>query len=390
MGRPNDRDIRCPMTWTQRRYFVPGDAITDVHNNIAIALHNAQVRTREAADRLRQEGEYLVTDPWPTLTRYGTYAESAARDAWDAIRDTHDLAIRTWNCVKTLYDSPCDDKWTVGVETFLPAAGSALWLFLTPSPSEIVEEYLSPRTLRSERKGASGNDGVRRKKGRSGRVRRSWLRIPDVDKLIADVIPGATAVRGRLATAPDRWTFKAIDVADRFLWYYLLYEAGNTLLSTWNTQLREARFCSATWYTQYRGHVDQYNVAEPHLWADPENISVLHNAHGAFARMQTGADPGTTYEAKSGIAIWQCTVGPNPDGSWYYPAAFTLTAYDRFGNFRASDRVNMTVPAPGEFRDFTLVVDMKGAAFAQAGWLSGGGPFPFIYHTDATLYAEPP
>lgn len=174
-------------------------------------------------------------------------SEDAARFVWDKVQDAYGMGYQLFNQVTRVVGTPCEDKWSVLVETALPAAGQALWLIIVPSPDEILEEYLQPYSTKRGRRGRRDDDSKDRRKSRSGRRRRFWPRIPDVDGMVANNLPGVDASRGRDAGFGQRWVFAGIDLADRVSWYFLLMDVTSTFTTLWTTGLMQARFCEEKW-----------------------------------------------------------------------------------------------------------------------------------------------
>lgn len=149
------------------------------------------------------------------------------------------------NGIEEFREIDCGGEWVVYVRTFLPAGAAALRLLLTPSPGEILENYLNPKNGRGgSRRGRRARRGWRR--GRRGR-RRLWFGngIPDLDEEIARRLPGGRFVRGRRIGLGEHLFWTGIDTADRLLWYWLLWEASETLMTTWTSELIESRECSS-------------------------------------------------------------------------------------------------------------------------------------------------
>lgn len=158
-------------------------------------------------------------------------------------------ADRTWrqtlNRIEFLVENPCEANFAVYAETFLPAAGNAILVLLTPTPEEILEEYLDPKAGRKKpRRKFRGKPRRMRARGRFHR--RRWPGgFPDPDGSIAKRIPGASFFNGRKGTLPEQIFWRGINVADRFLWYWLVIDVTDDLIYNWSSGIMESRFCQA-------------------------------------------------------------------------------------------------------------------------------------------------
>lgn len=232
------------MTIADRANFGPTSHQQEAVQKFDRAWQQAQEQAKGAAWGAFGAAHYPFQDPKGFAKAIGDFAEEAIQSAADEIRDTYGAAKQWWNEITSMTHTPCEDKWTVIIETALPAAGDAMYLLLTPSPEEILENYLQPYPSKTSRRGAKGDRANKRKPSRSGKVRRSWPSVPDVDSWAAAIIPGAEMVKGRKAGAPTRWAFDAIDRLDRVLWWFLIIDVTKTFFNVWSSGMREARFCS--------------------------------------------------------------------------------------------------------------------------------------------------
>ena len=147
--------------------------------------------------------------------------------------------------VQNIFEMDCGGEWVVYVNTGTKAVGKALWLLVTPSLDEILENYLNPKPGR--RKGRRGQRGERTRKPGKGLGARLFWRppIPDVDEAIAKLIPGGKIVRAR-PLLPGEWLFwTGIEIADNILLYWLLVEATETFTVTWMSELMKSGKCLA-------------------------------------------------------------------------------------------------------------------------------------------------
>ena len=235
------------MTIADRANFGPTSHQQEAVQKFDRAWQQAQEQAKSAAWDAFGAAHYPFQDPKGFAKAVGDFAEEAIQAAADDIRETYGAAKQWWNEITNITHTPCEDKWTVIIETALPAAGDAMYLLLTPSPEEILENYLQPYPSKTSRRGAKGDRANKRKRSRSGKVRRSWPSVPDVDSWAAAIIPGAEMVKGRKAGAPTRWAFDAIDRLDRILWWFLIIDVTKTFFNVWSSGMREARFCSQPW-----------------------------------------------------------------------------------------------------------------------------------------------
>lgn len=232
------------MALTNMLSFIPSSAAGATTQLNNLGLWNAQQRFHHSDRLLQQAGGYIGIDPAPYLDAGRGFVIDEARQGWNDLRDTFGAGVMLINSITRIVQSPCRDKWRVLVETALPAAGDALWLLIVPSPGEILENYLEPGGRGGGKRRTNDSDPRDRRRANSGRLLRSWPGFPDVDRMIADLIPGRDAARGRNAGAPTRWLFDAINRADRVGWWFLVLDATDTFITSWTSGLMEARFCT--------------------------------------------------------------------------------------------------------------------------------------------------
>lgn len=358
------------MTWAERKNFQPTDPWRRSQQDIDIAINDAMQQNRNSPDRLARDGHYLVTDPWPMLNEIGDFVEENARAAWDDIRETWGTGVQLTNQLRQVFSDQCADDWHLIIETALPAAGAALMLLLTPSPGEILENYLEPKALKSGGRGPKDKKKVRRKKGRSGRLRRSFPRFPDVDRLIADRLPGRKAVEGRRATTPTRWVFSGINTVDRFLWHWLLYEAGKTFITQWNSGLREARFCTETALSAFRANYEGRPVSPIRIcpFEKPQLVEIQQekNVHCDQASAIRWIDSqGNGYTAGSGQLTTQVVIPETDEASGgELDFQIAMETYDQFGGIVNSEFEVFDHPEGGGNNQGSLSIDLAGAQTA--------------------------
>lgn len=209
------------------------------------------------------------------------------------------------NYIRFMTQQTCDDKWDLIVETALPALGEAMYVLIVPDPDEILENYLQPRPKRSTHKSRHIQQGSRTT-GRTGSTRTRLPGIvPDVDSLIANMIPGRDFFRGRSAGRLERWVWTGIDVLDRIAWYWLLLDIGENFVHYWSSNIMESRFCTSNFDAMFSGSYvsSPINMTNPE-WNQPESVTqhvnkgwIVQNS-GAIARIDQD-------DVVSGHIIWQ-------------------------------------------------------------------------------------
>jgi hypothetical protein len=218
------------------------------------------------------------------------------------------------NAIAEIREFDCGGEWAVYVRTALPSVAAALWLLLVPSLDEILEEYLNPkqgrggsrRGRRAERRWRMGNRGQRRLFFSNF--------LPDIDEEIAKRLPGGDAVRGR-RIGPGEWLFwTAIDVADRIAWQYLIWEASQTFLTTWQSELMEANECRTSGDAYIMGNYDSSGLGLiATFFDDAEDITVAERVN--FNQPDAGKIQVVDGKQVDGfLAISNsCTLDPGPD-----------------------------------------------------------------------------
>lgn len=295
------------MTQEQRDNFIPNTpverAIWDLSNQWEAVTEAAYVG---------------ITNPVNPIQAMGDFATDRIISAAAHLRETFQRAHMALNVITEVWETPCEDDWTVVVETALPAAGAAMWLILIPSPKEVLEEYLSPKTLRGGGRGGRDTRGVRRYDGEDGRRKRRWLGIPDVDSLIADNLPGSEAVQGRDVGFGQRWLFTGIQTLDRGAWNWMVLDIAQEFFTLWSSGMREARFCSRQWQhlaqqpvaSNSPGNVDFQQGGDP---ADFELKNVESNSANVVQFVATNGDP------------------RNAAGTWIFGRTITFTKIGSHG-----------------------------------------------------------
>jgi hypothetical protein len=281
-----------------------------------------------AWDEAAQGVHFAKDHPIKALQNMGDFEISAAQSAWDKLRETYESGQMAMNAIDFLFDTPCENKWQIVLETALPAAGAALYVLLVPSPKEVLENYLEPKSLRKGHRGSRDIHETRRKETKSHRRRRFWPRIPDVDHLVANALPAREAVAGRQAGRPTRWIFDAIDVADRVSWYWMLADIGEDFFIKWTSNIMEARFCSKPIrHLMQIEQVENYQFPPTQLIRPPDPI--IHTQRlmtwspgGVFQMVDESGDPEqTTIIASMSRQMTCLTEGSHPPPYQYHVQA---------------------------------------------------------------------
>ena len=318
------------MTYNERIANEQYNAVSTVFKGIDQAWSGAENAFYQAADSVREKGGYAINNPIAAVGAMGNFATDSVHAAWDASRSLVGNGLMWANAARILWQTPCEDKWSVLIETALPAAGDALWLLLVPSPAEVLENYLQPYPTKNGRRRTRSSDPDGRRNSKSGRVRRAWPAIPDVDEMVANMIPGAQAVKGRPAGAPTRWLFKGIDIADGVSWSFMLMDLTSDFFANWTSNIMQARFCEAPAYAIYEGAADDprnvpfYN--QPVVaYQKPTNLRNVEIANGRiFFQLPPGREAGLTGYCTANVTCSRLS-RPNLSASAY----IEIRMYDR-------------------------------------------------------------
>lgn len=296
------------MSWSDRKHYLPQTEADLNVQQIDSRYQNLSQQIRNPIRRIRSGDIYNDIDARESLEAFEGFLMDSAQASWDAIRDTYDHGAMTFNQVRKVWGSECEDRWDVLFETALPAAGKALYLLLIPQPQQILENYLQPKALPKSSRSGKATRGIRRLVGRSGRRRRRWLRFPDVDQMIANNLPGHQLLEGRNAKAGTRWLFTGINVADRVLWYALLLDVTDTFVVNWSSNIMEARFCEGTFLTQYVAQNTEPVVNWAELCPIPADATKAQNIQCESGRPVYVDNNGQEYLSTGGIAEIEWTI----------------------------------------------------------------------------------
>lgn len=208
------------------------------------ALQELQYRAWKGVDDFIHAGQRYVADPVQLLRDAGNFAADVVRDTARRVRQLYGAGVTAYNTILSILDTPCEDKWTVIIETALPPAGQALLVLLTPSPGEILEEYLTPKGLLSGSCGFPSSSTRRRKRGLDGKSK-LWLpSLPDTDGMIAGWIPGQHIAESLGQYRGYRLAFTGIQIQDLVGWTWLLLDVTRDFFINWSTGMVTTRFCS--------------------------------------------------------------------------------------------------------------------------------------------------
>ena len=208
------------------------------------ALQELQYRAWKGADDFVHAGQRYVADPVSLLRDAGNFAADTVRKTAHKVRELYGAGVTAYNTILSILDTPCEDKWSVIIETALPPAGKALLVLLTPSPGEILEEYLTPKGLLGGKCGWPSSSTRRRKRGLDGKSKLSLPSIPDTDGMIAGWIPGQHIAEDLGRFGGYRMVFTGIQIQDLIGWTWLLLDVTRDFFINWSTGMVTTRFCS--------------------------------------------------------------------------------------------------------------------------------------------------
>lgn len=208
------------------------------------ALQELQYRAWKGANDFVHAGQQYVADPVSLLRDAGNFAADVVRDTARKARELYGAGVTAFNTILSILDTPCEDKWTVIIETALPPAGQALLVLLTPSPGEILEEYLTPKGLLAGKCGFPSSSTRRRKRGLDGKSKLSLPSLPDTDGMIAGWLPGQQIAEDLGQYRGYRLAFTGIQIQDLVGWTWLLLDVTRDFFINWSSGMVTTRFCS--------------------------------------------------------------------------------------------------------------------------------------------------
>jgi len=147
------------------------------------------------------------------------------------------------NQVVRLFSAPCNGKWSLAVETALPAIGEGLIMLLTPDPKQILQNYLRPKGSRA---GGRFINVLSRRPFASATQRKYRTfggGFPDVDELIGDSLPGRRFFSGRAIGGLEKWLWTGIEFSDTVGFYWLLADVLSNGLIVWSSNLFHSPIC---------------------------------------------------------------------------------------------------------------------------------------------------
>lgn len=151
-----------------------------------------------------------------------------------------------FNQILDIISDPCDAPWHLMITTALPLIGSAILVLLTPDVGEVLESYVEPKGYGSCRKNRRNERG--RKAGtvlpNTGRPFR--LGIPDVDELIAGLLPGRDFFEGRRIGATEAIAWKIFNVTELVGYRLLLLDLVGSSIYAWHSAMLATEWCQAT------------------------------------------------------------------------------------------------------------------------------------------------
>lgn len=234
------------MSWTQRMAAErPPNPVNVMHEATAKAWQASTAAAFQAGTSAADTAGWAFHNPFEAMERMYDGTRDAALTRWNKLRDFYGAGSMAWNAIVNLEENTCAGKYGVAIDLALPIAGNIMAILLTPSPAEILEEYLDPKQSRGRRGRREADREKRRRRGKSGRRRRSFGGPPDVDAMTASIIPGAAAMQARNAFAPTRWFFTGIAIADLDAITWMLVDLTSDGLVQWSSGMNQARFCSA-------------------------------------------------------------------------------------------------------------------------------------------------
>lgn len=174
----------------------------------------------------------------------------------------------------------CGGNWVLYIETAVPALLETMWLVVTPTMGEVLENYLEPKAGRFG--GRRGRRGGRRRFPSTRGLYTVGLSppIPDIDEQVAARIPGASWFKG-IKVGATGWLFwTSINVTDYLLWQFLLIQATATFTTHWVSYLMQSGKCAHSVDVNAQVHTNQTGASdgEP-CWYSNLLLVYKHNNH---------------------------------------------------------------------------------------------------------------
>jgi hypothetical protein len=236
------------------------------------------------------------------------YGKTVLEDLEDDI--TRSISY-TYQAIVDIWSIDCEGEWILYVKTGVTAAGAALYLLITPTFEEVLENYLEPKPGRLGGRRGRPDDRDRRTGPRGRRQLYFKPGIPDIDSEVASWLPGSDMISGRKFGPGEYIFWTGLNVADRIAWQFLLVEATETFFTRWMSGLMQGGQCQWENDGSCQFHTPTHtSFVSKILWAskfdllflqDPQNI-VGNNGEVSFASGSHIADWMAT-----GTANWTLT-----------------------------------------------------------------------------------
>jgi hypothetical protein len=130
--------------------------------------------------------------------------------------------------IRRIVANPCDTPFTVYLELGKEPAKNLIIGLLSFGMADLIRAYFRPRGLRSGRHMGRGRKGRRRGGG-----------IPDSAELVAKLIPGYGAAKGRRVGDGVKFLWIIDTKVQAGLYYLLIYNLTKDFLSDWGTNIIE-------------------------------------------------------------------------------------------------------------------------------------------------------
>ncbi len=170
------------------------------------------------------------------------------KELWEAIRNyPHDF-LNKWNTIIEVAEIRCNWSWRLFVETALPAVGEAALALVAFDWDDIARGALRPYGIRGRyriRKGGTKRTTGRRTltKRRASRILRR-AEIPEIGELIGKNLPGSKLIKSSAAMGKTRWLWILDGFAQRFLFYWLIFDVASDFLYNWAMGIAHSRLCA--------------------------------------------------------------------------------------------------------------------------------------------------
>lgn len=346
------------MSYQDRIAYTPENARETAVQRVDQAFASASNAFYNGVDEALDTAGYNLTHPREFADEFSDLFTKGGLPFVDEFRALYGTGHQWFNTIERITEDNCGDTWTLLVETALPAVGNTLFVLLTPNPSEILENYLEPKSANNHRRPRSVAAPTRRSESTSGRTRRSWNVVPDVDGSVAENLPGKDFAEGIGDGSGKRFLFSGIDIADRVAWYYMLLDLSENFLANWTSNIREASFASSCYDVLYASN---WTYPGPTIYVD---ISVGgQRATVLTKRNATGSTKSIGFIDQNGrIAYCSGTFTLSVHANAGQSGFNTKTQYDIFVNPSFSGGT-----ITGKTRDTAIVQDSMDASMTLSG-----------------------